>query len=649
MIHLFNLRIASWSLLFLFAACLPASAQANAGDVQTIWRLLDYIAVDYPGAVEDGKVISEAEYAEMIEFSGSAAKRIAELPAASDHAALIAKANDLKIAIADRAPASKVAQEARFLASNLLRAYPVPLAPHNAPDLQNGARLYVQNCASCHGLSGNGQGPDAQGLDPAPIDFTDAERARQRSLFGLYQVIGQGLYGTAMPSFSDLPAQDRWDLAAYAGSFAFGDIARGERLWESDASIRAQFPDLTAWSSMTPVALASKTGANKADAVFAFLRSHPEVIGKAAGGSLDLARTKLDESLAAYRAGQKSAAKDLALSAYLDGFEPFETLLGTRDPDLLGSIERSMARLRNAIDKNRPVSDVESQINALKVQFTQAEAILVPDNASGASAFVGAFTILLREGLEAILIIVAMIAFLRKAERPEVMSYVHGGWVTALIAGGVTWFAATYIIGISGASRELTEGFGSLFAAAILLFVGLWMHGKSRVDEWQRYIRETMNKALSRGSAWFLFGLAFLVVYREVFETILFFAALWSDDTGIPIIAGSGAAVLLLAAIAWAMLRYSRKLQIRKFFAYSSALMIVLTVVLTGKGVGALQEAGMLDITPLRDFPRISMLGIFPALQPILAQVLVVAVIGLGFWLIGKGNNGERPKDRHTA
>ncbi|HEY9091542.1 FTR1 family protein [Parasphingorhabdus sp.] len=647
--YLFNLRIATLSLLFLFAACLPASAQAKAGDVQTIWRLLDYIAVDYPGAVEDGKVISEAEYAEMIEFSESAAKRIAELPAASDRAALIAQANDMKIAIADKAPATKVAQDARLLANNLLRGYPVPLAPHNAPDLQNGARLYAQNCASCHGLSGNGQGPDAQGLDPAPIDFTDAERARQRSLFGLYQVIGQGLDGTAMQSFSDLPAQDRWDLAAYTGSFAFGDIARGEKLWESDASLRAQFPDLTAWSSMTPATLARKIGPDKADAVFAFLRSHPEAIAKAFGGSLDLARTKLNESLAAYRAGKKEAANDLALSAYLDGFEPFEALLGTRDADLLSSIERSMAQLRNAIDKNRPVSDVENQIKTLKVQFTQAEAILVPDNASGVSAFVGAFTILLREGLEAILIIVAMIAFLRKAERPEVMHYVHGGWITALIAGGITWFAATYVIGISGASRELTEGFGSLFAAAILLFVGLWMHGKSRVDEWQRYIRETMNKALSRGSAWFLFGLAFLVVYREVFETILFFAALWSDDTGVPIIAGSGAAVLLLAAIAWAMLRYSRKLQIRKFFAYSSALMIVLTVVLTGKGVGALQEAGMLDVTPLKDFPRISMLGIYPALQPILAQVLVVAVIGLGFWLIGKGHDGERPKDRHTV
>ena len=160
----------------------------------------------------------------------------------------------------------------------------------------------------------------------------------------------------------------------------------------------------------------------------------------------------------------------------------------------------------------------------------QAEATLAPETASDASTFLGAFTILLREGLEALLVVIAMIAFLRKAERTEALPYVHGGWVGALAAGAGTWAVATYAIGISGASRELTEGFGSLLAAAILLSVGIWMHGKSQAEEWRRYIREKMHGALSRGSAWFLFGLAFIVVYREVFETILFYAARWTAE-----------------------------------------------------------------------------------------------------------------------
>src|SRR3546814_21103351 len=101
-----------------------------------------------------------------------------------------------------------------------------------------------------------------------------------------------------------------------------------------------------------------------------------------------------------------------------------------------------------------------------------------------------------------------MIAFLRKAERPEALRYVHGGWIGALIAGGLTWAVATYAIGISGASRELTEGFGSLFAAIVLPPVGIWMHGKAQADQWPRYIREKMSRALSSGAGWYLFGIS---------------------------------------------------------------------------------------------------------------------------------------------
>jgi high-affinity iron transporter len=224
-----------------------------------------------------------------------------------------------------------------------------------------------------------------------------------------------------------------------------------------------------------------------------------------------------------------------------------------------------------------------------------------------------------------------MIAFLRKAERGEALRYVHGGWVSAIIAGGITWAVATYAIGISGASRELTEGFGSLFAAVVLLSVGIWMHGKAQADQWQRYIREKMSRALSGGSGWFLFGLAFVVVYREVFETILFYAALSAQGDNGMLLAGAGSAIGLLSLIAWAMLRYSRKLPIAQFFRYSSWLMAVLTVVLAGKGVAALQEAGLINIAPLADVPRLSMLGVFPTWQSVLAQLLMAVAIAVGF------------------
>ena len=122
-----------------------------------------------------------------------------------------------------------------------------------------------------------------------------------------------------------------------------------------------------------------------------------------------------------------------------------------------------------------------------------------------------------------------------------------------------------------------------------------------------------------------------MVVYREVFETILFYAALWTQGNGGALLAGAGSAVAFLAVIAWAMLRYSRQLPIAKVFAYSSWLMAGLTVVLAGKGVGALQEAGIISIAPIANGPRLSMLGVFPTWQSIIAQLLMVLAIAAGF------------------
>ncbi|NML94316.1 cytochrome c/FTR1 family iron permease [Novosphingobium olei] len=638
--HALAARSVLRTILAFFAITLGLATSALAGtsddDVQTAWRLLDYVAVDYPGAVADGQVKSAQEYAEMTEFSGAVEAKITVLPVTANRAGLIAEAKAFRRMIAVKAAPDDVAKAARALGSHLLATYPVPLAPAKAPDLARGAALYAENCASCHGLNGDGHGPDAAKLNPAPVAFRDLGRARERSPFALYQVIGQGLDGTAMRSFSELPSQDRWNLAFYIGRFAFIDSDKGEQLWKTDVSLRSRIPNLAALAGVTPAALGRQIGQDKADWVMAYLRAHPEALTEVRAGSLTVAHEKLQASFAAYASGDSETAKKLALSAYLDGFEPVEPALAARDATLMGRIEGEMGNLRAMIGRGAPVAKVKDQIAVLDTLFSDAEEVLSPDAASTASTFIGAFTILLREGLEALLIVVAMIAFLRKADRGEMVRHVHTGWVAALIAGAITWAIATFFIGVSGASRELTEGFGSLFAAIVLLSVGIWMHGKSQAGEWQRYITETLGKALSRSSAWFLFGLAFIVVYREVFETILFYAALTAQGSGAVILAGAGSAVLVLGVIAWAMLRFSAKLPVGEFFKYSSALIAVLAVVLAGKGVAALQEAGMIDIAPLSQIPRIPVLGLFPTWESVGAQLLTVAIVAAGAWYNGR-------------
>ncbi|WP_295242505.1 FTR1 family protein [uncultured Brevundimonas sp.] len=624
-------------LLFLtlvLGAPAPVQAQAPAAsEAQVAWRLLDYVSVDYAGAVANGQIVNPAEYGEMTEFAGQIRTRIDALPATAGKAALVRDAAALEARIRDKAAPKAVAAQAKTLAAALLAAYPSPLAPSFPPDLARGQALYQEQCAVCHGVTGRADGEGAQGLDPAPIAFAGVERARQRSVFGLYQVIDQGLDGTAMASFAHLPAEDRWALAFYVGRFAFteAEAAEGQRLWESDPAIRAAFPTLAAVTQTTPADLASRIGETKARAVTAYLRRHPEAASPASGGALTLARTRLTESLTAYRAGDRKQAADLALSAYLDGFEPVEPALGARDGALLRRVETAMTGLRAAIGRGAPTGEVEAQVERLNALLDTAERALAPQKADNVASFAGAFTILLREGLEALLIVVAMIAFLRKAERPEALRYVHGGWIAALAAGGATWAAATFLIAISGASRELTEGFGSLLAGAVLVSVGIWMHGKSHADAWQTYIRDKLSRALSGRSAWLLFLLAFVVVYREVFETILFYAAIWSQGGHLGMLAGALSAVAVLAVVAWALLTYSKRLPIGRFFSLSSILMAVLSVVLVGKGVAALQEAGWIDVHPVAWSPRIEILGLYPTLEGVLVQLLTVLVLVVGF------------------
>lgn len=608
------------------------SAHADSG-AQTIWRLLDYIAVDYPAAVADGKVASEAEYAEMTEFAGSVRERMPLLPPSAAQPQLQQGAQELQAAIQSKRSPEVVAGLAHGLAAQLLLAYPMPLAPSAAPDPASASALYQQQCGSCHGATGAGDGPAGAGLDPAPIAFTDRSRARARSVFALYQVIEQGLEGTGMASYAHLPVKDRWALAFYIGQFAYPDdlAAKGEQLWAKGGALRQAVPDLAALTQTTPTSLADRIGEDDAAALTAYLRRQPQAAIPKPEGSLALARQRLAEGVQAYAAGDHRAARDLVLSAYLDGFEPVEPLLVARDAGLMARIEAAMGQLRSRIGGSASLAEVQAQVEVVDGLFDEAETALSPERASNVSTFVGALTILLREGLEALLIVIAMIAFLRKANRTEVMPYVHAGWVGALLAGVFTWGVATYLVGISGASRELTEGLAALFAAAVLLFVGIWMHGKSQAGAWQRYIREKLSQALTKRSAWFLFLLSFVVVYREVFETVLFYAALWSQGNGTAIMAGAGVASVILAGIAWAMLRYSRKLPITQFFAISSVLISVLAVALAGKGIAALQEAGWLPVSVI-EFPRIALLGIYPTMQGVAIQLLVAAVLVAGFW-----------------
>ena len=200
----------------------------------------------------------------------------------------------------------------------------------------------------------------------------------------------------------------------------------------------------------------------------------------------------------------------------------------------------------------------------------------------------------------------ALVAMLIKSGRREALRYVHAGWIAALALGAVTWVAASYVVTLSGASREVTEGVTALIAAGMLLYVGFWMHRHAHAARWKTFIETQVQAALSGRTRWALASIAFLAVYREAFETVLFYQALWIEagpSGRVAVAGGFAAAAAGLVLLAWPILKMGLRLPVGWFFGVGSALMAVLAVVLAGKGIAALQHAGRLPVEPL-DLPR---------------------------------------------
>jgi high-affinity iron transporter len=593
--------------------------------IKQIWQLLDYLAVDYQKAVEQGRVASPGEYAEMQEFAAAAERQIRELapPPPSD---LVTNAGNLRSAIDRKVSADIVSRQARSLAAALVANYPIPMAPAHLPDLKRGALLYQSSCAACHGVSGHSDGPISRTLSPPPIVLADHSRARERSAFAVQQVITHGVESTSMPSFAALSEDDRWALAYFVSTLAYSDSDRraGAALWASRPRLHTAVSNLAKLSQVSESDLVTTVGADVARPLLAYLRSNPAAANASTADTLPLAKARLAESLAAMDKGDMPGASRLALSAYLDGFEPVEPALGAKNPALFDQIEKAMGTFRTAVAEGKAI-EARSVEHGLQDMLTQAQDAL-RGSSDPLSTFIGALTILLREGIEALLVVVAMIAFLKKAERRDVILYIHSGWIAALAAGAATWGVATYLVNVSGASREMTEGVSAIFAAIILLTVGIWMHQKSLAGRWQAYVRDKLSSALTKRSALMLFILSFVTVYREVFETVLFYAALWTDGNGPYMLSGLGCGIVILGVIAVVLLRSSARLPISQFFAFSSALVALLATVLIGKGVAALQKVGIFGNTPLVA-PQIDILGVYPSMQTLGAQLLIVAIV----------------------
>ncbi|WP_258910997.1 FTR1 family protein [Pseudomonas putida] len=602
-----------------------AEAPAEAGKAL---HLLDYIGADYPPTVQDGKVIDDGEYREQQEFSAVLADLVKGLPANAEQNGLEQGVQALRQAIDQRQEGAAVAKQARQLGARLAVAYEVSQAPVITPDPARGAALYAQNCSICHGDTGAGDGPAGVGLEPAPANLRDVSRLDQLSLFDLYNTLALGIDGTEMPSFADqLDDRQRWDVAAYiAGFTAKPEAGKGDKTWN--------IADL---ARQTPAEVAANEG-NAVVEAFRAQRAQPPQAKRGPAQLLEYTASTLDKSLAAYRAGDHDQAYDLSVAAYLEGFELVESSLDNIDTQARKDTEKSLMAYRQSLQDGLPVAQAEQRLAAAKGKLDQAAKLLGSDGLSWSLSYISGLLILLREGLEAILVLAAILAFLRNTGQQSAVRSVNIGWGLALAAGFATWAVAAYVIDVGGAQRELLEGCTALFAAVMVLWLGVWMHDRRHAAAWKDYIKSSL---VSGGGRFGFAMLAFFSVYRELFEVILFYETLWlqAGPAGHQaVLAGGATALVLLVGLAWVILRGSAKLPLTLFFSINAALLCALSVVFAGHGVKALQEAGVLGTRPVAFF-EFDWLGIHADAYSLSAQAVALLAIVFLYgrsWLVEK-------------
>lgn len=621
---------------FLFASHAVFSQTDNTA-AETVVHLLSYVSMDYPGAVQDGKVIDESEYNEQKDFSEQAYKLVDEghFLKDEDKMQILIQIKELINEVHSKASAAEISIIANKVKGEIITLTGIQTAPSKWPSLENGQKLFTVTCAPCHGQSGNGDGPLGESLDPQPSNFHDAELMGNFSAFQAYNSIRLGVPGTAMVPYPNYSDAELWDLAFYVKSIRFRDSKMDTLLLRNTFEDIYQKVGLANVANLTDNELldsikliqASKSDNQAELAALRLLRPTAEQ----AVNSLPTAIQGLKDAMESYTAGNRTLARTQAISAYLEGIEPVEAQLRTKNSDFVASLETQMFNVRQAIEKDKGPEIVKEEVDKALAIINQAQEMMQSQKLNYWLTFIIAASIFLREALEAFLIIAVVLALIKSANAKKALPWLHGGWITAVVAGIAGWFLSGYIVKFGGRNREVMEGLVSLFAVAVLIFVGFWLHSKTEARQWTHFIKDKIGGYLKKDRMLGLAVFSFIVVFREAFEVILFLQAVsleaaQKNQSAIGL--GVVAAALIVVGIAYAFLKYSKMVPVRQLFRYSSWIIVLLAIILMGKGIHSLQESGWVSVTNIKMF-RAEWLGIYPSLQTLLGQIaLVILIVG---------------------
>ncbi len=345
---------------------------------------------------------------------------------------------------------------------------------------------------------------------------------------------------------------------------------------------------------------------------------------------------QMDQVYEIYKTGNAEGAKDAVNDIYYgiyekDGLESaVRSGISSKSANLT---EYQFYTLKKVIRAGAPQAEVEAE-GAKLLDMIQAEVTALETKgveSGGWAMFLQAFLILLREGIEAILVLVGIIAYLGRAGHEKELSTVYNWAIAGIIMSFVTAYLFVEVLDnttTTGSGREIIEGCTALFAVLVLLGTSAWMGGKSNAKAWKSYIDKQVKLTLSTGKSRALGAAVFLAVYREGAEVILFYQALFNNAVGdVDMIwAGFVTACVALALIFFLMQRGALRIPIGPFFKVTSAFMFILAVTFLGGGLKELQEADVISTSVIEavPVPSIDLLGLYPTYETIVPQILLI-------------------------
>ena len=357
----------------------------------------------------------------------------------------------------------------------------------------------------------------------------------------------------------------------------------------------------------------------------------------------------LDDAAQRYGAGDYDGAYNSARDAYLahyeaDGIEKATiSYLGQgRVNDLEGQFQslRRWAR-DHSVSADEYAATAQALAQSVAEDGHKIDEMTSSSEGIGWTGFFAAFLILLREGAEALLVVAALTTFALKAGRRDQLIGIIGGVIAALVVSALlaVVFSVVAATALSGLSQELLEGITGLLAVVMLVWVAIWMHGKSDHEGWTRYIAEQAGTKVLTGGVFALSTAAFLAVLREGSETILFFAPILvgakSVSDYMAIIAGIGAAIVVLAIMFLVIRQFGMKLPMSLFFSVMAILIATLAVTILGGAIKELQDATVMTAHPIEGVPTVSILGLYPTVETLAAQAALL-IIFFGMWLMSR-------------